>query len=147
MGRDSGYLALVSSVTSGAEICIIPELEFDKKSTKNRLLKELNDGRLYILAVVAEGSKSTKMLRDWIVEELNMSCRVTILGHVQRGGSPTVYDRLMAMNMVKLSIDTLLEHSKDYYICLRDGTLICEEIASLDGIKNQNIQKYISMIN
>ena len=111
MGRDCGYLALVSAITSGAEVCIIPELEYDLDSLKTKLKKELSNGRQYIVCVVAEGTKTTSKLVSWLEDEVGIETRATILGHIQRGGNPTVYDRLMAVEFVTYAVDKLLEDS------------------------------------
>ena len=115
MGRDCGYLALVSAITCGAEICIIPELEYDLESIGRRLKKELANGRKYIVCLVAEGCAtdkctSTSQLVSWLEHDIGIETRATILGHVQRGGNPTVFDRLMASEFVTYSIDRLLEN-------------------------------------
>lgn len=107
MGRDCGYLALVSAIVSGAEVCIIPELEYDLDSLKARLKKEITNGRSYVVAIVAEGTKMTHTLVDWLEDEIGIETRATILGHIQRGGNPTVHDRLMATEFVKKSLDRL----------------------------------------
>lgn len=113
MGRDCGYLALISAITCGAEVCIIPELDYDLKSIGDRLKKELADGRKYIVCVVAEGCHgdkctSTSELVRWLQEDIGIETRATILGHVQRGGNPTVFDRLMASQFVIRAIDKFL---------------------------------------
>lgn len=111
MGRDSGYLAAVSAITSGAEICIIPEIPYDLQSIQKRLQQELNEGRSYILAIVAEGCKITQEIVSFIENELHMETRTLILGHIQRGGNPTVFDRLIADEYVTFAIDRLLKYS------------------------------------
>jgi len=107
MGRDCGYLALVSAVTCGAEVCIIPELEYDLDSLGKKLKKELNEGRKYIVVVVAEGTGETEKLVKWLEDVVGIETRATILGHIQRGGNPTVYDRLMATEFVINAVDKL----------------------------------------
>ncbi|MCH9812471.1 MAG: 6-phosphofructokinase [Epsilonproteobacteria bacterium] len=108
MGRDCGYLALVSSVTSGAEVCIIPELSYDLESLGKRLQAEISEGRIYTLCIVSEGAKATNEIAKWIQDDVGMQARVTILGHTQRGGNPTVYDRLMAFKFARMAVDKLL---------------------------------------
>ena len=111
MGRECGYLAAVSALTSGAEICLIPEMEFDKKSAEKRLQNEIAHGRRYLLAVVAEGTKKTAETKEWIEEAFSLETRVTVLGHIQRGGNPTVYDRLMAFEFILKSVDYLQDNA------------------------------------
>lgn len=108
MGRECGYLALISAITSGAEVCIIPEIEYDLKSIEKRLKLEIENGRRYILAVVAEGSKVTQKIAKWLEDDIKIETRVAILGHIQRGGSPSVYDRLTAFEFITYSVDKLL---------------------------------------
>ena len=107
MGRECGYLALVSAITSGAEICVIPEIDSNLNAQKRKIEIEIKNGRRYLIAVVAEGTKKTGDIQKWCEEELNMETRVTILGHIQRGGNPTVYDRLMASEFIKEALDKI----------------------------------------
>ena len=111
MGRECGYLALVSSIVSGAEICVIPEKKFDKKSVEKRLIQEIKDGRNYVLAIVAEGTRKTQEVYEWIEKKLGFETRVSILGHIQRGGNPSVYDRLMGFEFTIKAIDYLQKHT------------------------------------
>jgi 6-phosphofructokinase 1 len=111
MGRGCGYLAVVSAMTSGAEICVIPELEFHKEDLEKRLIQEIKDGRNYILAIVSEGAKKTTEIHSWIQESLGLETRVSILGHIQRGGNPTVFDRLMAFDFTIGAVNYLLNHN------------------------------------
>jgi 6-phosphofructokinase 1 len=135
MGRECGYLAAVSSLTSGAEICLIPELKTDYKSLKTKLKQEIKNGRSYIIAIVAEGTKNTKKLAKWIEKELKLETRITILGHIQRGGNPSVKDRLMAFEFIVKSIDFLLENkNSNKIIVYKNGDFSFVDI-------NQVVQK------
>lgn len=107
MGRDCGYLAMTTAVTSGAEICLVPELEYDLDSIGNRLRPQLKNGRNFLIAIVAEGCNMGDYLTRWINDTLNIEARLTILGHIQRGGSPTVRDRLMASKFAVAAVDSL----------------------------------------
>lgn len=135
MGRDCGYLAMVSSLTSGAEICIAPELEYDLDSIGERLREEIESGRDYILAVVAEGSNMAEYLTRWIGTSLNMDARLTVLGHVQRGGSPSVRDRLMAYNFAVQAIDSLLAGQTNQIMTFQGGSYSSTSIENVAGIK------------
>ena len=117
MGRDCGYLALITAITCGAEVCMIPELEYDLDAIAKRLKTELDNGRKYVVCVVSEGCKhnvctSTQDLVKWLEKDLGVETRATILGHVQRGGNPTVYDRLMACEFTMFAVDYILENEK-----------------------------------
>ncbi len=121
MGRECGYLALVSALTSGAEMCLIPELPYDLEHYKRRFLREKEEGRTYFIAVVSEALDNTEMIRQWFETEIGMEARTTILGHIQRGGNPTVHDRMMAFHFVTQAIDGLLGGKKESVVCYRDG--------------------------
>jgi len=107
MGRHCGYLAMVSALASGAELCIVPEVEYDFDSLGERLRKEIAEGRNHIIAIVAEGTNMSDYLTRWINDTLKMDARLTVLGHVQRGGSPTVRDREMAYKFAVAAVDAL----------------------------------------
>lgn len=128
MGRECGYLALISALTCGAEICIIPELEYNLNSLGIKLKEEIINGRNYIVCVVAEGTNQTQRLVEWLECDIGIETRATILGHVQRGGSPTVYDRLMAVEFVSFAIDTLSQ--KD----IKDGLVIIYKDGKFDFV-------------
>ena len=105
MGRECGYLALTSAVANGAEMCLIPEVKFNLENLKKRYLKEVKNGRSYFLAVVAEGLKISDKIKKWFEREIGFESRVTILGHIQRGGSPTVLERLRAAEFIETALD------------------------------------------
>ncbi len=115
MGRECGYLALVSALTCGAEVCIIPELEYNLDALTAKLKKEVAEGRNYAIAIAAEGSEISKRLEGWFNEEIGLESRVTVLGHIQRGGNPTVFDRLIASEFVIFSLDKLISTPKMHH--------------------------------
>jgi 6-phosphofructokinase 1 len=121
MGRHCGYLAMVSSLACGAEICLVPELPYDLDTIGSRLQAEIEDGRKYVLAVVAEGTQMSDYLTRWINDSIGMEARLTVLGHVQRGGSPTVRDRLMAYKFAINAVDALTAGRTNAVTTYRDG--------------------------
>jgi len=122
MGRDCGYLALVSGLTSGAELCLIPEVPYDLCGYEKTFKEELTQGRRYFLAVVSEGiEQSSQEIATWFEETIGVESRVSILGHIQRGGNPTSRDRLMAYRFVHFAIDGLVAGKKDTICCYSDS--------------------------
>ena len=121
MGRDCGYLAMASAVTSGAEICLVPELEYDLDSIGERLRGQIANGRNFLIAIVAEGCNMSDYLTRWINDTLNIDARLTILGHIQRGGSPTVRDRLMASKFAVAAVDSLHRGETSNIMVYRSG--------------------------
>ncbi len=135
MGRDCGYLALVSALTSGAEMCLIPEIPYSLDALKKRYLKEVEQGRNYFIAIVAEGLKNSKMIARWFEEEIGFESRVTTLGHIQRGGNPTVRERLMAYQFCTYAIDTLLEGNNASVICYNNSQFNFKNINEINAKK------------
>lgn len=138
MGRDCGFLALVSALTSGAEVCIIPELEYDLDSLGKKLKEQITKGRRYVITVVAEGTHKTQDLVSWLEKDVGIETRATTLGHIQRGGNPTVHDRLMAVEFTTLSVDKLLgeDSNEGLVIVYKDSKF---EFVTIDHV---NSKKY-----
>jgi len=133
MGRDCGYLALVSALTSGAEMCLIPEIPYDLATLKKRFLKEVKQGRNYFIAIVAEGLNNSQSIAQWFEEEIGFESRVTTLGHIQRGGNPTVRERLMAYQFSTYAIDALLQGERSSVICYNSGAFYFKSIDDINA--------------
>jgi len=122
MGRDSGFIAVRSALATGAETMLIPE----KKTTIDRLLKILdygtNNKKTSSLVVVAEGAneENTIALKEQIDARTDnhFDSKVTILGHLQRGGKPTCFDRILASRMGVLAVEGLMEGQEDVMVGL-----------------------------
>jgi len=146
MGRDCGYLALVSALTSGAEICAIPEENCDLDSLTFRMREEIANGRKYLLAVVAEGTKKTDEMVSWLENEIGIETRATILGHIQRGGNPTVKDRLMAFEFVTYAVDRLLsEKSVSSVVVYKDSKFDFKSIEYINSGKYEIESELLKM--
>jgi 6-phosphofructokinase 1 len=128
MGRECGYLALVSALTSGAEMCLIPEIPYDLSEYKRGFLKQKARGRSYFIAVVSEALKNTKEISQWFEDEIEVESRVAVLGHMQRGGIPTVHDRLMAFHYVTSALHAYVEGTKSAVVCHNNGLFSCKAI-------------------
>lgn len=135
MGRDCGYLAMTSALASGAEICLVPEIDYDLNSIKRRLKSDIDAGRDYIIAIVAEGTKMGDYLTRWINDTLKMDARLTVLGHIQRGGSPSVTDRVMAYKFAIAAVDALNNGHTDYICTYREGHMDYQTISEVAAAK------------
>lgn len=122
MGRHCGYLAMTSALATGAEVCLVPEIPYDLDSIAERLRKEKEEGRKYLLGIVAEGTGMGESLTRWMGEALGMDARLTVLGHVQRGGSPTVYDRIMAFKFAHAAVESLATGHTNQVMTFKDGS-------------------------
>lgn len=97
MGRRAGYLALQTGIACGAVSILVPEVEFDlDKDVIQKIKKIKGTGKKHFVVVVAEGVGGVEAIADRIEQATGIESRATILGHVQRGGNPTVRDRVMA---------------------------------------------------
>jgi 6-phosphofructokinase 1 len=110
MGRECGYLALMAGIAGGAEVIIIPEIDTDPDVVAGQLREAYERGKAHALVVVAEGAmynaeRLARHFRDH--NELGFELRVTILGHVQRGGAPAASDRLLATRLGAAATDCL----------------------------------------
>ena len=103
MGRGCGYLALMAGIAGGAEAVIIPEVETDPEKVADVIRQAYAKGKPHALVVVAEGAtyNAQKLMAYFETkkEELGFDIRATILGHVQRGGNPSAYDRILASRL------------------------------------------------
>ena len=112
MGRDCGYLALMSGMAGGAEMILIPEIPTPVEEVAACLTEAYMRGKAHGIVIVAEGYKpGTQAVLNYLKEhqdELGFSMRVTVLGHVQRGGRPSAYDRILATRLGAAAVEGLL---------------------------------------
>jgi len=143
MGRECGYLALTSAVANGAEMCLIPEMPFNLENLKQHYIKEIENGRNYFIAVVAEGLKISEKIKKWFEEEIGFESRVTILGHIQRGGSPTVLERLRAAEFIETALDNFEQNPNKIVTYYKDNFVL----RNLEEIVNSKYQLDEKMLN
>ena len=136
MGRGCGYLALVSALTSGAELCLIPEIDYSLENYEKSFQKQIKNGRNYFIAVVSEGIKQdSTQISQWFEEKIGIESRVTVLGHIQRGGNPTVHDRLMAYKFVSYAVDALLQGKDNTVVCFNEDGFSYKSIEEVTTTK------------
>jgi 6-phosphofructokinase 1 len=121
MGRKCGYIALQVALAGGCEDVIIPEREFDYDIICKRISEGILRGKNSWIIVVSEGKANAKDVADIITRKTGLETRVTVLGHIQRGGSPTATDRILASKLGNHAIDILKSGEKDKCICLKNG--------------------------
>jgi len=107
MGRHEGHLALAVGVAGGAETVLVPELPVNIDEICQKLQKGMDRGKLHSIIIVAEGAGSGFDVAKAIEKCLGLELRVTVLGHVQRGGTPSAFDRLIASRMGAKAVDLL----------------------------------------
>ncbi len=120
MGRRAGHLALDVGVACGATAILLPEREIDfEKSIVEKMRANRIRGRKHHIIIVAEGVGHAQDVADRIHTATGIDARVTILGHIQRGGSPTVRDRVMATRMGYHAVRILMEGASNRVVCAR----------------------------
>lgn len=132
MGRDAGFIALNAGVGAGAEEILIPEENLGLERMLESLKKSKYSGKSSSIVVVAEGDKSGKNvfeLAEYVEENLpEYEVRVSVLGHMQRGGSPSCFDRVLASRLGVRSVELLLENKSNLMLGLKNNEVITTEI-------------------
>ena len=125
MGRHAGYLALYVGIAVGATAVLIPEREVDfEHDVVEKIRRARLAGSTHYMVVVAEGAGSAIDIGTRIHEEVGIDPRVTVLGHIQRGGSPTARDRETASRMGYEAVLSLIEGRGNRIICTHDGRIV-----------------------
>ncbi|MCF1191818.1 6-phosphofructokinase [Mangrovimonas sp. AS39] len=140
MGRDAGHIALNVGVGAGAEEILIPEEDLGLDRLLESLRRSRRTGKTSSIVIVAEGDKIGKSvfeLRDYVEENLTeYEVRVSVLGHMQRGGSPSCFDRVLASRMGVKAVESLLEGKSNFMVGLNDDKM---SLTPLDqAIKGQS---------
>ena len=109
MGRDAGFLALEVAVSTGAEYVVVPEIRLDIAKMCEQLHYSRKRGKTHSLIILAEGGMSALELKNQLQDTGGYDARVTVLGYIQRGGSPTSFDTILASRMGSFAVEALLE--------------------------------------
>ena len=128
MGRNCGDLALYAGISGGAEAVIVPELPFDKEELCRTILEGKNQGKRHNLVILAEGVGGAYDLAEYVEGVTGIETRATILGHIQRGGSPSAQDRVLASRMGVKAVEVLMEGKTSRVIGIRDNQIIDQDI-------------------
>ena len=125
MGRDAGYIALWCGLANGAEQVLIPEkYDFDEQKIVNNIIANRKRGKRHYIIINAEGIGHSTSLARRIEAATGMETRATILGHMQRGGSPTCKDRVYASTMGAYAVDLLCEGKSNRVVAYKDGKFV-----------------------
>lgn len=133
MGRNAGHLAVYVGLAVGAGVVLVPEREFNfDEQVTEAIRKARIDGRHHFIVIVAEGAASAADVGHRLQEEIGIEPRVTILGHIQRGGSPTARDRVMASRMGIQAVEALEQGRYNRLVVLKDGRV--NDIDIVEGL-------------
>jgi ATP-dependent phosphofructokinase / diphosphate-dependent phosphofructokinase len=146
MGRYAGWIALHAGIAGGADVILIPEIPYDIKQVAKKIVQRRHAGKDFSIIIVAEGakSKSGEVVVSHVIEDspdpirlggigqkvandleklVELETRATILGHLQRGGSPSSYDRILSTRYGKAAVDLIMEDKFGSMVSLRDGKM------------------------
>jgi 6-phosphofructokinase 1 len=139
MGRDCGYLALISGITGGAECIVLPEVPTDPEALASDLRAAYERGKAHAIVVVAEGARyNAEALTRYFQEHRERLCfelRVVKLGHVQRGGTPGVFDRLLATRMGAAATECIAREEYGVIVGLVKGEIATTPLVEVVGRK------------
>jgi len=124
MGRNSGWLATVAGISGGAEYILIPEEKYDLDAICSDMKAAYDAGKRYILVVLAEGAGNAQEVGSFIAEKTGIDTRVSVLGHIQRGGSPTVIDRVRASQLGEQAALALISGLSDIVFGFSKGHVV-----------------------
>lgn len=132
MGRDAGFIALNAGVGAGAEEILIPEENLGLERLLESLIKSRKSGKSSSIVVVAEGDKSGKNvfeLAKYVEDNMpEYDVRVSVLGHMQRGGSPSCFDRVLACRLGVKAVEILIDHKTNLMVGLKNNKLITTDL-------------------
>lgn len=138
MGRDAGFLALRGGIATGAEAILIPEINYDTTNLKEHLAKYYKRKKLTNIVLVAEGDETGGAFEvaEQVKEDFEgFDIRVTVLGHIQRGGPPSAFDRVIASQMGVAAVEALLDDQKSVMVGIINREIV--HIPFNRTIKNQ----------
>jgi 6-phosphofructokinase 1 len=124
MGRKRGFLALEVGITGGVEEILIPEVEFNLENICERLKNARIEGKTSEIIVIAEGAGNSQKIVEYIAKNTGYDLRLTVLGHIQRGGSPTAKSRVLACQFGHYAVKLLMKGVEKKMIGKKDGRIV-----------------------
>ena len=162
MGRYAGWIALESAIAGGADVALIPEIPYDLEKAAQKIINRKNRGKSFSIVVVAEGAKpkggdiSVKETRDngsgvdntklggagekvakQLQEMTGLEARCTVLGYMQRGGTPTAFDRVLSTKYGAMAMELALEEKFNVLTVIKNGRLNCVPLEDVVGNNKQ----------
>ena len=135
MGRNSGWIAMTAGLAGGAEHILIPEISVNIDDLCQQLIESHDSGKKYSVIVVAEGAGSAVEIGKKIIAATSLDTRVSVLGHIQRGGSPSVFDRILASTLGEHATLALISGISNVMFGYRNGGVVSIDLADAIGHK------------
>ncbi|MEG2916085.1 MAG: 6-phosphofructokinase [Oscillospiraceae bacterium] len=140
MGRSAGYIALQTGISCGASAILVPEIEPNFDEIAEKINKSLRNGKQHFIIIVAEGVGDSQEITKKIENLVGINTRLSVLGYVQRGGSPSAKDRAMASYMGHYGVELLLNNKANRVVSYKDG-----KITDFDLKKSLTMKKGLDM--
>jgi 6-phosphofructokinase 1 len=168
MGRYAGWIALHAGVAGGADVILIPEILYELPKICEYVLARSSQGKRFSIVVAAEGAKArggsmvishrvvdspdpirlggiaNKLAAD-INAKTGLDCRAVVLGHIQRGGTPTPYDRTLATNFGHMAMELLMKGVKNHLVVLKDGRFTSIDLRRVAG-RTKSVPKNYGLV-
>lgn len=135
MGRKAGHIAINAGIAVGATAIIVPEKEYDLDKIAKKMLESKKTGKEHFIIMVAEGVGNSQKIADILQEKTDIDSRATILGHVQRGGSPTLRDRVVASQMGYYAVGLLEQGIGNRVVGMQDNKIVDFDIQEALSMK------------
>ncbi len=149
MGRKTGQIALYAGLAGGAESILLPEIDLDMDEVIFKLERGMNRGKLHSIIIVAEGAASAIEVGEEIRKRTGLETRITILGHLQRGGTPTALDRMLASRMGAKAVELLLQGANRKMVGIAAGELLAldlEDVLSREKVLDRSIWELAAVL-
>lgn len=138
MGHTAGYLALNAGIAVGATSILVPEMHYDiEKDVISRMFRTQKTGKKHFIIIVAEGIGGVVDMAKLIEEKTGVESRATVLGHVQRGGSPTVRDRVLASEMGHYAVQLLMKDIGNRVVAYKKDAIVDYDIYEALNMKKE----------
>ena len=147
MGHHAGYIALNTGVACGATFVLVPELPYDLDEVANKMLEIKKTGKQNFIVIVAEGIGHSELIAKTLEAKTGIEARATILGHVQRGGSPTLRDRVVASEMGYYAVELLENDIGNRVVGMQQGKIVDFDIQEALSMKKPFDEKLYQISN
>lgn len=135
MGRSAGHIALMAGLACGAEVILLPERPADMDAVCQGLIRSSKRGKLYSIVIVAEGAGKGYDIAAQIAERTKFNPHVTVLGYIQRGGSPSATDNIIASRMGAAAVDSIIKGETNRLIAYQQGRIVTVPYEEVNNYK------------
>lgn len=147
MGRRCGDIALYAGISGGAEVIILPEKPITIDEVCTKLSKNIKAGKLSGIIILAEGAGKAEDVKEQIKKKVELSIKTTVLGHIQRGGSPSMADRVLGSRLGYRAVELLMEGRGNRVVGIHDNKIIDMDIVKALAMPHTFDQKLYDIAN